>query len=51
MPLTGCAMAHPGGGPRLALRLDPERAKAAVGFDYLSIGVHGKPEIDDLARV
>jgi catechol 2,3-dioxygenase-like lactoylglutathione lyase family enzyme len=47
--LMGCAMAHPNGGPWLALRLDPERAKAVAGFDYFGIGVHGKQEIDDLA--
>jgi hypothetical protein len=39
----------PAAGPRLALRLDPERAKAAAGFGYFSIGVPGMPEIDDLA--
>jgi mannose-6-phosphate isomerase-like protein (cupin superfamily) len=33
----------------VALRLDPERAEAVADFDYFSIGVHGKPEIDDLA--
>jgi catechol 2,3-dioxygenase-like lactoylglutathione lyase family enzyme len=47
--LMGCAMAHPNGGPWLAIRFDPERAEAVAGFDYFSIGVPGKPEIDDLA--
>lgn len=47
--LMGCAMAHPNGGPPLGLRLDPERAKAAAGFDYFSIGVPDKAAIDDLA--
>ena len=47
--LMGCAMAHPNGGPPLALRLDPERARAAAGFDYFSIGVSDKAAIDDLA--
>ena len=47
--LMGCAMAHPNGGPALALRLDPERARAAAGFDYFSIGVPDKAAIDDLA--
>lgn len=47
--LMGYAMAHPNGGPALALRLDPERARAAAGFDYFSIGVPDKAAIDDLA--
>ena len=29
----GCGLAHPAGGPDLALRLDPDRARAAAGFD------------------
>jgi len=47
--LMGYAMSHPAGGPPLALRLDPERARAAAGFDYFSIGVPGKDEIEHLA--
>ena len=47
--LMGCAMAHRNGGPALALRLDPERARAAAGFDYFSIGVPDKAAIDELA--
>ena len=47
--LMGLAMAHPNGGPELALRLDPERAAAAAGFDYFAIGVPDKAAIDDLA--
>ena len=47
--LMGCAMAHPNGGPRLALRLDPDRARAAAGFDYFSIGVPDKDAIGRLA--
>ena len=31
--LMGYALAHPAGGPDLALRLDQERARAAAGFD------------------
>lgn len=46
----GLAMHHPNGGPGLALRLDPERAAAAAGFDYFSIGVPDKPAIEALAR-
>jgi hypothetical protein len=37
--LMGILMTHPGGGPPLALRLDPPRAEAAAGFDYFIIGV------------
>lgn len=47
--LMGLALAHPNGGPRLALRLDPERARAAAGFDYFAIGVPDKEAIDQLA--
>ena len=36
---AGVSMAHPAGGPWLGLVLDPERARAAAGFDYFSIGV------------
>ena len=48
--LMGYALAHPAGGPNLALRLDPDRARAAAGFDYFAIGVPDKAAIDDLAR-
>jgi catechol 2,3-dioxygenase-like lactoylglutathione lyase family enzyme len=47
--LMGVAMAHPNGGPSLAIRLDPQRAAAAAGFDYFAIGVPGKDAIDALA--
>ena len=47
--LMGLAMAHPNGGPRLALRLDPDRARAAAGFDYFAIGVPDKDAIGRLA--
>jgi catechol 2,3-dioxygenase-like lactoylglutathione lyase family enzyme len=47
--LMGVALSHPNGGPPLALRLDPERARAAAGFDYFSIGVPDKDAIDGLA--
>jgi len=46
----GIAMVHPRGGPDLALRLDPERARAAAGFDYFAIGVPGHDAIEALAR-
>jgi catechol 2,3-dioxygenase-like lactoylglutathione lyase family enzyme len=48
--LMGLGLKHPNGGPDLALRLDPERAEAAAGFDYFAIGVPDKPAILDLAE-
>jgi catechol 2,3-dioxygenase-like lactoylglutathione lyase family enzyme len=47
--LMGYALAHPNGGPPLGLRLSPERARAAAGFDYFAIGVPDKEAIDQLA--
>jgi catechol 2,3-dioxygenase-like lactoylglutathione lyase family enzyme len=47
--LMGYAMAHSAGGPDLALRLDPDRARAAAGFDYFSIGVPDREALDALA--
>lgn len=48
--LMGIALAHPSGGPNLALRLDPERSAALGDFDFFSIGVPDKPSIDALAE-
>jgi catechol 2,3-dioxygenase-like lactoylglutathione lyase family enzyme len=48
--LMGYGLAHSAGGPPLGLRLDPERALAAAGFDYFAIGVPDKAAIDQLAR-
>src|SRR5262249_683017 len=48
--LMGCGLGHPAGGPDLGLRLDPDRARAAAGFDYFAIGVPDKAAIDRLAR-
>ena len=48
--LMGLVMEHPDGGPSFALRLDPERARAAAGFDYFSIGVPDREGIEELAR-
>lgn len=45
----GVVMRHANGGPDLALRLDPDRARAAAGFDYFAIGVPGHDAIDALA--
>jgi catechol 2,3-dioxygenase-like lactoylglutathione lyase family enzyme len=47
--LMGYALAHPAGGPGLALRFDPDRARAAAGFDYFAIGVPDKAAMDRLA--
>ncbi len=47
--LMGVALRHPNGGPGLALRLDPDRAAAAAGFDYFAIGVPDKDALDALA--
>ena len=48
--LMGYGLGHPAGGPDLGLRLDPERARAAAGFDYFAIGVADKAAMDRLAR-
>ena len=47
--LMGYALSHPNGGPALGLRLNPERAWAAAGFDYFAIGVPDRDSIDQLA--
>jgi catechol 2,3-dioxygenase-like lactoylglutathione lyase family enzyme len=47
--LMGYGLAHPAGGPNLGLRLDPDRARAAAGFDYFAIGVADKAAMDGLA--
>src|SRR5690242_17087416 len=48
--VMGLALAHPNGGPDLALRLNPELAARAAGFDYFAIGVPTKEAIDALAQ-
>lgn len=48
--LAGVAMRHSNGGPLLGLRQDPEKATAAAGFDYFSIGVPDKAAIEALAE-
>jgi catechol 2,3-dioxygenase-like lactoylglutathione lyase family enzyme len=48
--LMGLALRHPNGGPRLGLRLDPERARAAAGFDYFAIGVPDKQALEAVAE-
>ena len=47
----GIAMTHPNGGPDFAIRCDPERARAAAGFDYFAIGVPGREAIEALAAM
>ena len=47
--VMGYVLEHPDGGPPLGLRLNPERARAAAGFDYSAIGVPGKETIEQLA--
>jgi catechol 2,3-dioxygenase-like lactoylglutathione lyase family enzyme len=47
--LAGLVLTHPNGGPMLGLRRDPERAAAAAGFDYFSIGVPTKEALEALA--
>ena len=48
--VMGVVMQHPNGGPYFALRLDPERAARAAGFDYFSIGVPAKAALEALAE-
>jgi len=47
--LMGVGLGHPAGGPDLALRLDPDRARAAAGFDYFAIGMTDKAALERLA--
>lgn len=47
---TAVRMRHPDGGPELALRLEPERAAAAAGFDSFVIGVPDRRAIELLAE-
>ncbi|WP_454839446.1 VOC family protein [Rhodococcus sp. SJ-2] len=48
--LVGVGMRHPVGGPMMAFRLDPEKAAAAAGFDYFSIGVPDREALEALAE-
>ncbi len=48
--VLGLALAHPNGGPDLALRLNPELAARAAGFDYFAIGVPTKAALESLAE-
>ncbi len=48
--LKGISLVHPAGGPRIALRLDPERSASLGDFDFFSIGVPDKAAIELLAE-
>ncbi|MFC4943139.1 VOC family protein [Pseudonocardia sp. GCM10023141] len=48
--VRGLVLGHPRGGPQLALRQDRDRAVAAAGFDYFSIGVPDKEALETLAE-
>jgi hypothetical protein len=46
----GLGLGHPNGGPRLALRLDPERSAGFADFDFFAIGVPSRAAIEQLAQ-
>jgi catechol 2,3-dioxygenase-like lactoylglutathione lyase family enzyme len=46
---SGVTMAHPDGGPMLGLVQTPDKARAAAGFDYFSIGVPDRARLVELA--
>jgi catechol 2,3-dioxygenase-like lactoylglutathione lyase family enzyme len=48
--LMGVALNHRQGGPRLALRVDPDKASASAGFDFFSIGVPTRAALDALSN-
>ncbi len=47
--LAGLGLEHPGGGPSLALRLDPEWAARTAGFDGFAIAVPSEEAMRALA--
>lgn len=47
--LRGVVLHHAAGGPMLGLRLHPEIAAAAAGFDFFSIGVPDRTALEALA--
>jgi catechol 2,3-dioxygenase-like lactoylglutathione lyase family enzyme len=47
---TGVTMAHQGRGPMLGLVHAPDKARAAAGFDYFSIGVPDRARLVELAE-
>jgi catechol 2,3-dioxygenase-like lactoylglutathione lyase family enzyme len=46
---TGVTMEHPRGGPMLGLVQNPDKARAAAGFDYFSIAVPDRAGLVELA--
>jgi catechol 2,3-dioxygenase-like lactoylglutathione lyase family enzyme len=48
--LMGLALRHPNGGPRLALRVHPERSAGLGDFDFFAIGVPDRPALESLAE-
>lgn len=46
--LRGVGLHHPGADLRLALREDPERARALAGFDCVCLAVGTRADLDDL---
>jgi catechol 2,3-dioxygenase-like lactoylglutathione lyase family enzyme len=46
---TGLTMTHPNGGPMIGFVLNPELAARASGFDYFSIGVSNKADLEELS--
>src|SRR5689334_20787897 len=47
---AGVTMAHPHGGPMLGLVEAPDKARAAAGFDYFSMGVPDRARLIELAE-
>jgi catechol 2,3-dioxygenase-like lactoylglutathione lyase family enzyme len=47
--LAGLELEHPTGGPSMALRLDPDRAARAAGFDYFAVAVPSEEAMLSLA--
>ena len=47
---TGVSLAHPRGGPMFGLVDAPDKARAAAGFDYISIGVPDRARLVELAE-
>ncbi len=48
--VMGVGLRHPNGGPRLGLRLDPERSAGFADFDFFAIGVPDRTHLDALAQ-
>jgi catechol 2,3-dioxygenase-like lactoylglutathione lyase family enzyme len=46
----GWALKHPSGGPHIVLWRDPDKARAASGFPWFSIGLPSRRDIESLAQ-